>query len=525
MIFPILITVVCVLAILIFYLMVVAPRLNPMNRAEGFVSQNLIDEAILEYKKILDRDPFNFVVHYKLAHIYFKMEEIDQAVVHLEEILKIDKYNFEVERAEVERKLGESYLQREEMEKAFQMFLNILNVYPGDLEALYHVAFISLGQEMFEVANKQFERLVSQGKKSFEVLFGAGMAAYQNQKNHDAIEHFREALSDKPYSDIGNIAIAFGLLKKRDYKTGINYLKIIIDNSSDENALFIAKRLIALLYVNMKKAEEGVEYLESLLQKARKNEMQDEIMLLLYDLGFTLICAERTDQAYDYWNELYTMDRKYKKIQRLTILLRKEMNEDDSQPTSDYEESVEDHIEDWVKEMFPENFIWMICGLRSAMKIDMSAITVPTRLAMQKDAMGTSEKGSLPVDVSSIIESFFDLDVETFRISSNRVVQKLKYKIDEILDTYRENDGVDFLATLMPDKIKTLVWVRRWKGVKVGEIPLRNFAQAVNDHKCKAGLFISGTELTPSGEHALTRLSKVKVVTPEELGKLLKGII
>jgi restriction endonuclease Mrr len=106
-----------------------------------------------------------------------------------------------------------------------------------------------------------------------------------------------------------------------------------------------------------------------------------------------------------------------------------------------------------------------------------------------------------------------------------RVCEKLGLIIDEILNTYRESDGVDFLAFQKDNKTKTLVWVRRWKGTSVGEIPLRNFAQAINDAKAKQGYFITTSPLTPSAESILKNLEKVNVIYPEEMLKLLKGLV
>ena len=83
------------------YIYVLAPRLNPLNRADSFLKQDMVDEAILEYKKILDNNPNDFMVHWKLANILFDRDEVDEGVLHLEEILRIDKYNYEVEKVGV----------------------------------------------------------------------------------------------------------------------------------------------------------------------------------------------------------------------------------------------------------------------------------------------------------------------------------------------------------------------------------------------------------------------------------------
>jgi restriction endonuclease Mrr len=57
----------------------------------------------------------------------------------------------------------------------------------------------------------------------------------------------------------------------------------------------------------------------------------------------------------------------------------------------------------------------------------------------------------------------------------------------------------------------------------VGEIPLRNFAQAINDAKAKQGYFFTTSPLTPAAEGILKNLEKVRVVYPDEFLRLLQN--
>jgi tetratricopeptide (TPR) repeat protein len=516
---------VIILGLVLIYVYILAPRMNPHNRADSYLSQNMVNEAIVEYKKALDRNPDDFVVHWKLANIFFNQKKIDEGVIHLEEILRINTYNYEVEKAAVERKLAEAYLLRDDVQMAFQNYFDILKAYPGDEEALYQTAFILLGQEYFDIAQRYFERLLKVGEKNFEILFGAGMASYQNQKTSEPADYFKEALSIDPHSDIANLSMAFSLQRKRDFKTALTYARMIIDSSTDENAVFIARRLFGILCVQAKRPAEGVKTLEALLEQARKNEMNDEVAVILYDLGFAAVHAEMTELAYEYWNQLYQIDREFKNIQRCTTLLRKEMDSTAKKGGRDEEGSVMDFAEDWLRDSFPANFLWNICGLKAAKAVDLTATLASARADMARDDGSLRKMAAAQGLSADKIEAFYGLDVETFRIISNRIVGKLGYRVDEILPTYREGDGVDFLAFDLSNKEKTLVWVRRWKNIRISEIPLRNLAQAVNDIKASQGIFITTSDLTEAGEAAVERLSRVRVIFPEELGNLLAEFV
>lgn len=525
MLVPTLITLAVILGLIFVYVYVLAPRLNPYNRAMNYLKQNMVDEAIMEFMKIIDSNPNDFTVHWRLAAIYFDRNDIDSGVLHLEEIRRINQFNSEVRKADVERRLAGAYILRDDVQKAFMNYYDMLKDYPGDEEALYHVSFILLGQEYFDLAQRYLERLIKIGKKNFGILFGAGIASYQNQKTAEPVDYFKEALSLDPHSDIANIAMAFSQQRKRDYKTALNYARMVMDTSNDDAALLVAKRLYAILCVQAKRPAEAVKVLESVLDQVRKNDETGEEAVLLYDLGFAAVHAEMTELAYEYWNQLYQLDRGYKNVQHLTTLLRREMDASGKPGSREGEESVMDHSEDWLREAFSPIFLWNICGLKSPAKVELDGILTASRPDLQRDDASQRKRSESSGVTDENIEALYQLDIENFRIIAGRVVAKLGFRVDEILPTYREGDGVDFMAVNLATKDKTLVWVRRWKDLRISEIPLRNLAQAVNDMKVKQGVFITTSDLTEAGEAAIQRLPKVRVVFPGELGALLADLL
>ena len=523
MLVPVLVIAVVVLGVFVYYLYFLAPKWNPRNKAEQFLSSNKIEEAIIEYRRVIENYPMDVKVHNKLAGLYLKQDKIDQAVTHLERIVEINLYNSDVEKIDIFRLLAGLYLKREEYAKAFEKYYELLRDYPSDKEALYHVGFMALGQEIFDTAYRNLELLAKLENKNFEILFGAGIAALQSQRTTESIALFRDALALEPHSDIANLAMAFALYKKRDYKTSINYAKMVNDNSSDENALFIVKRLLAFLYVEVKKTPLTVKFMEELKEQCISNNWETELQTVLYDLGFAYLMDDKTEQTYNYWSQLYQLNRGYTNIQDFITRLRKEM---DTKPGSKFEEtrSVLGEIQQWKEKAFPDNFLWDICGLKSPETIELAGIISAMKTSGGRERK-SADTGGDNKEVFIDFDDYYKLDAESFRSISYRMCEKMGFVIDDILATYREADGVDFMAHTKDTKIKTLIWVRRWKGTVIGEIPLRNFAQAVNDLKAKQGYFITTSPLTQAGEAALSNLAKVTVIYPEEVAKMLKGIM
>ncbi len=120
--------------------------------------------------------------------------------------------------------------------------------------------------------------------------------------------------------------MAFALQRKRDFKQAIPHAQAIADRAQEFEVRYVARRLLAFLNVQSKKNDEAVKCFEDLLQTARENDSQSEIMLALYDLGYACIRAEQANKAYEYWNELYQLDKTYNEINRLTTMLRREMD-------------------------------------------------------------------------------------------------------------------------------------------------------------------------------------------------------
>ncbi len=522
MLVVILITAVVVLGAVVYYMYFIAPKLNPANRAELLLQQNRTEEAIVELKKVLDNAPYDIYTHKKLADLYLSQRKDELAAKHLEKLVEFNRFNSDIVRNDIYRTLARMYLKNGQMEKTFEKYYEILKEYPADSEALYQVGFIALGQEQFDIAFRNLDLLAKQEKNNYEILFGAGISAMQSQRSAEAINHFKSALAAEPDSDITSIALSFTFYRKRDFKAAMNNIRSVAENSNDENAKFIAKRLLGFLYIEAGKMSLAAKEFEEIKDFCAEHNWEDELRFTLYDLGFASLLDDKQEQAYEHWNRLYQLDRNFRNIQDLITRLRKEM---DSRGMK-YEEQkpVVSEAPAWKEKAFPENFVWNICGLKSENRIEIGSIVASGRSSVTRERREFDDSDSGAVKDLNF-EGLYKLDAENFRSVAYRMCEKLGLVIDEILTTYRESDGVDFLAVQKEGKVKTLVWVRRWKGTSVGEIPLRNFAQAINDAKARQGYFITSSPLTPSAESILGNLEKVNVIYPEEMLRLLKGLI
>src|SRR5208337_1289325 len=98
MLVPFLVTAVIILGVIVYYIYFLAPKFNPRTKAELFLQNNRIDEAIIEFRKVLENNPMDISVHAKLSDLYLNQGKIDLAVRHLERVVEINRFNSEVEK-------------------------------------------------------------------------------------------------------------------------------------------------------------------------------------------------------------------------------------------------------------------------------------------------------------------------------------------------------------------------------------------------------------------------------------------
>jgi tetratricopeptide (TPR) repeat protein len=506
---------------LTIYFVYIKPKYDPFKKAGELAGQNKLQDAITEYKRLLYLKPDSVEINYKIAELYSKLGNYDQVIYHLNEILRIDKYTVEIKKIAVLRMLAKTYFYIEDIERSFQTHFEIIKINPEDADAYYQISFIALGQEEFEIAQKYFEKLVA-FQDNFESFFGAGICCYQNGKNEDAVRYFKEALAIKTNSDIAILALSFALQRSGRYNEAITYLGKLVQRVAEDDVRYVAKRLLAFLNFQARNNEEGMRLMEDLLNFTRQKNMPNEIKLSLYDMGFASVRNDLLKQAYKYWDQLYQLDNDYEDVKELLNLIKKDINK--TSIGDGFETSVYDEIDDWESKAFAANFLWNICGLKSSRIYDIKNIIVTTKVTKEKDRIRPDASASQDSSEDRLIR-FCNLDNENFRVIANRLIFKLGLKVDEILHTYRDSDGVDLLAKSPENGEDILIWVRRWKGTNVGEITLRNFAQAINDIKATKGILLSTADLTDAAQKSLSKLSKVSVISPSEINDLLKGLL
>lgn len=95
------------------------------EQAETFLSQNRVDDATNQYKKIIEADPNNARAHQALGGIYIQGRYFDQAIEEYEKVIEVDQKN-----KAILDSLANLYIRKGEIDKAIEKYERIMVLDP-----------------------------------------------------------------------------------------------------------------------------------------------------------------------------------------------------------------------------------------------------------------------------------------------------------------------------------------------------------------------------------------------------------
>ncbi len=132
--------------IAIFHLLFSDPR-DLMIEAQAHEKQGKMEEAILNYKKVLQNDSCNVGAHFNLGNAYVKCDMFEEAAFEYKEILRLTPRT-----ADAHVGLGVVYMEQERMDEAVKEFKAAVEIEP---ELVACSGFLHLQMERLDEAIHQ----------------------------------------------------------------------------------------------------------------------------------------------------------------------------------------------------------------------------------------------------------------------------------------------------------------------------------------------------------------------------------
>jgi len=292
---------------------------DSQNLAEIFLKKNSSDKAIETYEKILQMEPRNYEIHYRVAELYekkgFTSKGIHEYIV-----------------------IAEMFMKDEEYEKAMEAYRKALELDQNNIEARYHLGIllsdrmnnIQAALEEFEVIRRlspahmdTIQRLVMGYIKTGSLQQAIQISKELKNKEilGQIIDRFKKAVDDNPddYESRYNLGVIYK--EFGDLENAIEQFQSLL---KCPEKLLEAYNMLGLCFEQMGMGNLAInQFKKGLSSSSYPDEAYQE---LRYNLGLLYERRGMLKEAIDVYQQAYAVDIKYRdvaqRIQQLEGQLR-----------------------------------------------------------------------------------------------------------------------------------------------------------------------------------------------------------
>ncbi len=478
------------------------------NSGKTAEAKELFREAVLKNNE-------DIRAHYYLAQAHEKSQEIDKALFHYAEVKKLGTFGLEIDKLEVYTRVGNLYYSQGQFENALEAYLEVLQIFPDDLNSNSHVAFLALGQGAFAAAEPFISTCVKlKGEdKSFQIAYLVTMFELGKEAEaFDVIEKLRAADPD----DLELAVLYITMCQRSHFRDGIDLVKSMYAKLDKDHIKMLVLRIFVYLAFRENLVEEALLFLKSRLKETEALEAL-HLEVLFYLTLFSLK-SENYAQAEEYYHNLDDRKKNFRNIAEIELYIK--MRNVEYQSTEF--ESFQVYYENSFRDLIPPQLLFRISGLKVKETIDLDRFWQPA-----------DEGGDIilkpefaPVTLENALHAFGELPGENFLEFAKRAAFYLGYKSREHFAA-SEGNGVDLMGVRIKDKgVKAMLAFRRLADeATVSDIFLENLVSTAQERRAQKAILITNAQLTDAARTKMADLRHIEVLSETELLDLFKAVV
>ena len=252
------------------------------KRANDYMSQSRVDEAIIEYKNALNASPKRGDIRTKLADAYMSKQDVSDAFreyVRAADLLPDD--------AAAQIKAGDFLLLAKRYEDAQTRATNVLNKDPNNVDATILLGNALAGLQKFDEAFKQYQEAIVLNPTDDRAYVSTGAVQVAQRNKKEAEASFRKAVQVAPKSVPALLALAGFLWDDGRPADAEGTLKSAVALDPTNAA---ANRALGIFYMATGHTADAEPYFQAIAQHSQAPE--DTIALADY-----YVVAKRYDEA------------------------------------------------------------------------------------------------------------------------------------------------------------------------------------------------------------------------------------
>ena len=468
----------------------------------------------------LDQNPNDSLAHYHISRIYSMEGNIAQELHHLAELKRINILPKGVDPVVLFSRAAYLHYEQNKLAGAFDNFLSMLEFDPKNEMALAHVAFLAIGQQEFNIAERYFSRLVelSPQVKEYHIARAVGLAMLKQEKS---IESFDRALEIDPEEHTALILKSIECLRQKKGAIGHEAITRVTNEVEDQHILYIAHKLATVLCYLEKDYDRSIEHAEFCEKNSKQNAWLREYYDSLLSVALLSILHNNLPRASECLLELEMSSPANETIIALSDFRvdladgRAQLNQVSPRGFDFVAE-----MQLWLKTRFPENTIYKLSGLEQSENFDV------LRFFSREGKPQHREGGALlSVEDPELIGQFNELSKQEFEKACQKIITLLGFKTIKNLN-YRDTDGEDYLGqSLQSSKNTALFRIRKWSNQAISDIFLREQQSFMNEQNVSLGFVIASTQLTAGASEVLKSLKRITVINENRLAEILKQVL
>ncbi|KPA10604.1 conserved hypothetical protein, membrane [Candidatus Magnetomorum sp. HK-1] len=169
------------------------PIMCNYNFGIALSKKGLTKQAMIQFRKVLKKNPDMYQVHFKLAMLYKKTNQLKRSFHHLNESLRI-KPNFKLALKE----LGIILKQKGKIDDAINCFNQILDISPNDYDIHYNLGNLLARQGKMQQAVIHYRKALKYKHDFKEAHNNLGIIFHSQGDLDKAMHHFKAALQIDP---------------------------------------------------------------------------------------------------------------------------------------------------------------------------------------------------------------------------------------------------------------------------------------------------------------------------------------
>jgi tetratricopeptide (TPR) repeat protein len=180
------------------------------NLGHDLLQKGQLNEAIIQFQKVLEIKPEYAAAHNNLGLVYFRKGQVDEAMEHYQKALKIRP-----QYVEAHDNFGTALLQKGRVDEAVEQYQKALEIQSNYVLAHYNLGVALAQKGLLDEAIDQFRKTLEIQSNYLEAYNNLGIALAHKGLTDEAIVQFRKALEIQPnnsetHNNLGNALLQKG---------------------------------------------------------------------------------------------------------------------------------------------------------------------------------------------------------------------------------------------------------------------------------------------------------------------------